>query len=132
MALIGWILLIVAPRWKWTRLINISGILPLLFALIYLMLIVSNFGNSDGGFGSLAQVSLLFENPLVLLGGWVHYLAFDLWTGCWELSNSQKLGINHFMVIPCLILTFMLGPIGLLLYFIIRSIVTKKIIHENF
>ncbi len=80
----------------------------------------------------MRQVSQLFENPVVLLAGWIHYLAFDLWVGCWELTNAQKLGINHFLVIPCLFLTFMFGPIGLLLYFIIRAMVTKKLSHENF
>lgn len=52
--------------------------------------------------------------------GLVHYLAFDLFIGSWQVRDAQAHGISHWFVIPCLILTFMLGPTGLLLYFVIR------------
>jgi uncharacterized membrane protein (GlpM family) len=129
---LGWLLLIALPRWKGTRQIVLSGILPLLFGLVYLTLIVLFFGESEGGFDSLASVSQLFKNPYALVAGWVHYLAFDLFIGSWELKNSQNLGISHWLVVPCLILTFLFGPIGLLLYFIVRLIHTKNLLHENF
>ncbi len=127
--LIGWILLIVAFRWKYTLTLVRLGVVLLLSAL-YAILIITHFGNSEGGFGSLAEVSQLFENPWSLLAGWVHYLAFDLFVGSWEVENAQKLGISHWLIIPCLLFTFFLGPIGLLLYLIIRTIRTKKLSHD--
>ncbi|MGB3587035.1 MAG: ABA4-like family protein [Tunicatimonas sp.] len=127
--LIGWILLIVAFRWKYTLALVRLGVVLLLSAL-YAILIITHFGNSEGGFGSLAEVSQLFENPWSLLAGWVHYLAFDLFVGSWEVENAQKLGISHWLIIPCLLFTFFLGPIGLLLYLIIRTIRTKKLSHD--
>jgi hypothetical protein len=65
-------------------------------------------------------VAALFENHWLLLAGWVHYLAFDLFIGSWEVRDAAKNGIAHWMVIPCLVLTFLFGPIGLLLYFLLR------------
>ena len=132
LAMIGWILLVFAPKWRWTKRIVIYGSIPLLLGIAYLFIIVFSFGDGEGGFGSLEGVQQLFQNPWMLLAGWLHYLAFDLFVGSWELSNAQKLDINHFLVIPCLLLTFFFGPIGLLLYFIIRWVHSKKFFHENF
>lgn len=128
---IGWLLMILAPRWKWTQKLVLSGVLPLMLGLVYLSLIVIFFGKSEGNFSSLGGVATLFANPFALTAGWIHYLAFDMFIGAWEVRDSQKHGISHFMVIPCLFFTFMFGPIGLLLYFIIRFIKTKKFLHES-
>ncbi len=127
--LIGWILLIVAFRWKYTLTLVRLGVVFLL-SVLYTILIITHFGDSEGGFGSLAEVSQLFENPWSLLAGWVHYLAFDLFVGSWEVENAQKLGISHWFIIPCLLFTFLLGPIGLLLYLILRTVYTKRLSHE--
>jgi hypothetical protein len=53
--------------------------------------------------------------------GWTHYLAFDLFIGSWEIEDAGKRGIPHWLMVPILLLTFMLGPIGLLTYFIVRT-----------
>jgi hypothetical protein len=119
-ATLGWLLLIFVPRWKWTAHFITACLIPLALAFVYLFLVVTNFGNSEGGFGSLAQVSLLFRNPHNLLAGWIHYLAFDLFIGSWEVRDARRLGIHHLLVVPCLVLTFIFGPLGLLLYFVLR------------
>ena len=126
-AMLGWILLAVAPRWRWTRALVISGaILPLVLSAAYLVLIVLFFGRSEGGFGSLAGVMLLFTNKYAVLAGWIHYLAFDLFVGAWEVRDAQARGISHWLVVPCLFLTFLLGPIGFLLYHVIRRAVPGR------
>lgn len=127
---IGWLLMAIAPRWKWTRTIVLSGLYPLILGLVYLSLIVFFFGQSEGDFGSLQGVAKLFENPYALTAGWIHYLAFDMFIGAWEVNDSQKHGISHFLVIPCLFFTLMFGPIGLILYFAIRWFKTKKLLHD--
>ncbi|MDQ3253526.1 MAG: ABA4-like family protein [Acidobacteriota bacterium] len=127
----GWLLLVVAPRWKWTKIIINSCLMPLLLAVVYLFLIVAHFGQTEGGFGSLADVAKLFQNPHILLAGWIHYLAFDLFVGSWEVRDAERHRINHLLVIPCLILTFLLGPIGLLLYFILRWTLRQKFLIEE-
>ena len=124
----GWLLLVFAPRWKWSARIIAGVVIPLLLALVYLYLVITHFGESEGGFGSLQQVSQLFRNPYALLAGWIHYLAFDLFIGSWEVRDAQRVGVNHLLVVPCLVLTFLFGPIGLLLYFVLRWIVKRRFI----
>ena len=120
LALVGWLLLVFAPRWRWTSRLVLSGAIPLLLAGSYVVLLVSTFGQAEGGFGSLAELQLLFRSEWSVLTGWIHYLAFDLFIGTWELRDAQARGIAHAWVIPCLLLTFLLGPVGLLAYFAMR------------
>ena len=126
-AIIGWIMLAVAPRWKYTGKIVLSGALPILLAIAYLILIVIFFGQGDGDFGTLSGVMKLFTNEWTVVAAWIHYLAFDLFVGIWEVKDSQKRGISHWFVVSCLFLTLMLGPIGLLLYSILRLFLAKKV-----
>lgn len=127
----GWLLLAILPRWKWTARLITSVIIPAIFGLVYLYLVITQFGKTEGGFGSLSQVQQLFQNPAMLLAGWIHYLAFDLFIGSWEVRDAQRLGLNHLLVIPCLALTFLFGPIGLMLYFLLRFVAKKQTLVEN-
>jgi hypothetical protein len=122
----GWVLLVLTPKWKWTERI-IIGVIILLLCLLYTYLVIQNFRADDfAGFGSLAGVMELFSDKNMVLAGWIHYLAFDLLVGFFEVKNAQKHTIHHLLVIPCLLLTFMLGPLGFLLFIIIRAITTKQ------
>ena len=118
----GWILLTVAPRWKGTQWLVHFGIVPLALAVVYLCLAATSFIGPDveGGFGSLEGVAALFANPNALLAGWIHYLVFDLFVGAWEVRDARRRGIPHLALLPCLILTLALGPMGLLLYLALR------------
>ena len=123
-AVLGWALLVRAPRWRGTRAVVLSGALPGLLAATYAVIIgyqTLAHPAAGGGFGSLAQVAALFGQPWALLAGWVHYLCFDMWTGAWELRDAQRRGVPHALLVPCLLLTFLVGPVGLLLYFGVRS-----------
>ena len=125
-AILGWILLVFLPGFKVTQFAVIKGLIPLLLSAAYLVLIVLFFGNAEGGFDSLANVMKLFTNEWAVLAGWIHYLAFDLFVGAWEVKDAREVGVHHLLVIPCLFFTFMLGPIGLLMYVAIRSIVVWR------
>ena len=119
-AAVGWLFLIVVP--KRPLAVHVAGVFfPIVLALMYLYFIAMNIRGAEGGFGSLADVATLFQKRELLLAGWIHYLCFDLFIGGWEVRDAQLNGIPHLVVIPCLIMTFMLGPIGLLFYFAIRS-----------
>ena len=121
-AMAGWlVLLIISPFWSSFDKFLI-GIIITLFAIVYAWLIFQVFSPGDfEKFGSLNGVMELFTDKTAVTAGWVHYLAFDLLTGIWIKKNAQKYGIHHLILIPCLLLTFMLGPIGLLLYLLIQS-----------
>jgi hypothetical protein len=125
-ALLGWLTLIFAPRWRWASRLIGPVLIPLLLAVLYTVLVITQFGHG-GGFTSLAAVGVLFQNHFMLLAGWVHYLAFDLFIGSWEVRDAQRIGIKHYLVVPCLILTFLFGPSGWLLYFAIRTAATRTV-----
>ena len=119
-AAVGWLFLIVVPKRPLP--LHVAGVFfPMLLALMYLYFIAMHIRGAEGGFGSLADVAALFQKRELLLAGWIHYLCFDLFIGAWEVRDAQRNQIPHLVVIPCLIMTFMLGPIGLLFYFAIRS-----------
>ncbi len=131
-AMIGWLLLLFLPRWQYTTTLITSVILPVLLGGGYVFLMATRFPGSEGGFGSLEEVALFFEDPYLLVAGWVHYLAFDLFIGAWEVRDARRLGLHHLIIIPCLLLTFLAGPTGLLLYFILRwSLKRKALIGEH-
>ena len=120
-ALCGWLLLIVLPGKRWVTHV-VSGVaVPAAFAALYSVLIALHFAGSEGGFSSLPEVAQLFNNPWLLLAGWVHYLAFDLLIGSWEVRDARERGVRHIFVVPCLVLTFLFGPAGWLLYLGVRS-----------
>ena len=120
LAMAGWILLLVVPRNR--RAMAIAGTaIPLALAAIYLALFALHARGSRGGFSSLAAVAELFENRWLLLAGWVHYLAFDLFIGAWETRDAMARRLSRLWLAPCLVMTFMLGPIGLLCYHAVRA-----------
>lgn len=125
LAVLGWLALILFPS-RPLALAAAGLVVPLLFATAYIGLILSDFASAEGGFGSLAEVGLLFENPAMLLAGWLHYLAFDLFVGTWEVRTARREGIPHWAVVPCLIATFLLGPLGFFLFVVVRASVTGR------
>ena len=119
-AVAGWLLLIAVPRNR--RATTVAGtIIPLLLAALYLSLLTVHWGGRRGGFSTLHAVSDLFANEWLLLAGWVHYLAFDLFVGTWETGDALAHGISRWLVVPCLLLTFLFGPVGWLAYHVVRG-----------
>lgn len=126
-AFVGWLLLAVLPGRTWVAALVTAVVIPSLLAVVYVAVIATHWAGSEGGFGSLAQVMLLFENRWLVLAGWVHYLAFDLFIGSWEARDARAHGIPHWLVLPCLFLTFMFGPAGWLLYMAVRTARTRAV-----
>lgn len=123
-ALLSWIALVVQPR----RVAPVLRFLvPGALAVLYLWAIATAMPGGDGGFDSLANVKALFTSDRAVLAGWVHYLAFDLFIGCWEVLDARERGVRFLFVVPCLVLTFMFGPVGLLLYFAVRTVAARPV-----
>ncbi|WP_298914619.1 ABA4-like family protein [uncultured Algimonas sp.] len=120
----GWVLLILAPRWRWTDRIVHSGLYPVLLGLAYVgFLVCALIYGPDAGaadFTTLEGIATIFAHPFGLLTAWVHYLVFDLFVGLWEARDARRRGMSHWALVPCLLLTFLAGPAGLLLYFALR------------
>jgi hypothetical protein len=122
----AWVLLAVAPHWVWTQRIVHAVWIPAVLGIAYAAAFATSPGMPEGaGFGSLPGVMLAFSVPHFALAGWIHYLAFDLFVGAWEVRDARRNGIHHLWVVPCLLLTLMLGPIGLLLYVVVRFVAKR-------
>lgn len=130
LALVAWLALIVAlfvaaireSVWTATALA-----IPLLLGVAYVGLIAAGFGEAEGGgFGSIAEVRALFASDAALTAGWLHYLAFDLFVGTWIARAGLAAGLPRLLLIPCLLLTFMFGPAGLLLFHGLRLALGRR------
>lgn len=121
----AWLPLVFLPRVRWASRV-VPVVIPLLLAAVYVVLMAASLTRSEGGFSSLAGVRALFDNSWALLAGWTHYLAFDLFVGGWEARDAQRRGLPHLLIVPALVLTFFLGPAGLLLYLTIQWLVPGK------
>lgn len=123
-----WVLMIFLPKWKVTRFLIDYKVIPIVLSVFYLIYIVISMKQGGGmDFSSLDSVMQLFTSEKAVLAGWVHYLAFDLIVGMWILDQNKSIGLHHLMIIPCLLGSFMLGPIGFLLFMVMRSIKTVTI-----
>ncbi|MBC8058781.1 MAG: DUF4281 domain-containing protein [Rhizobiales bacterium] len=127
-AMLCWLVLAAAPlmpRHR-ERLWRLAGLwTPLLMSAGYLVLVASVWGRIDGGFGSIAAVRTLFQNDTMLLAGWVHYLAFDLFVGGWIVRAAREAGMAHLAVLPLLPVTLLFGPVGFLLFVALRAVWPK-------
>lgn len=128
-AMLCWVVLAFAPKRE-------QIVTPLfyagvgLLALSYAVLIVSLLGGMIGGgtgstggtpdFTTLAGVQALFDSQGGATIGWIHYLAFDLLVGIWVARNADRHGYLRIVQIPILFFVFMAGPLGLILYLILR------------
>jgi hypothetical protein len=117
----AWALLLLLPRWRIGTDLIAPVIAPGAIALLYLGLLATGEPVEGGGFSSLDEVAVLFSDRRTVLIGWLHYLCFDLFIGAWEARDARRLGLPRLLVAPTMVLTLMLGPIGLLCYLCLRT-----------
>ena len=68
----------------------------------------------------------LFRDPWIALAGWLHSLAFDVFVGAWAVRTARREGTAFPLVAPCLPLTFLFGPAGLLAFAVLRVAHTAR------
>lgn len=128
--LIGWILLLLVPNWKYTQTIVLHGV-ALVLAVIYIFLIAQDLGDFDpDSFGTLEQVKVLFQSDSAVAAGWFHYLTFDLLVGAYIVKRSNELNISRWKYTLVLPFTFMFGPIGYLLFVMVKTLSTKSLVDK--
>lgn len=125
-ALIGWLILAAGVLLRRPLLRDtIAGTaVPVALSACYAGLVLVNWWSADGGFDSLAAVQTLFSQPWIALAGWVHYLAFDLFIGATLARRVMENGLTRMVLLLILPLTFLFGPVGLLVaqgLFLIRK-----------
>jgi|TARA_B110000263_G_scaffold244732_1_gene253186 hypothetical protein len=128
-----WFLLIIFPQSQITRFF-ITSIFPIfILSLVYAYLLYIvymdgyDFLQNFKLYLGLGEISNLFENQSFLILFWVHFLAMNLFCGGWIVKDSQMFVMNKFLVSLPLIITYLIGPIGITLYWIIRIFYAKRI-----
>lgn len=121
LAVLGWLSLILLPRWRGVSALLAGLLIPAALSLFYVALIAVHWHDAKGGFATLDDVAALFASKPLLLAGWLHYLAFDLFLGNWILRRSQEEAIPHWLIVPVLLATFLFGPLGYLAFLLLRA-----------
>ena len=128
-----WFILIVFPQSHLSR-IFVTSIFPFfILSGVYIFILYKSYligYDFDGNFTlylGLSELSRLFEDHLYIMIFWTHFIAINLFIGGWIVKDSQKFSINKVLMAVPLIVTYLIGPIGLFLYWIIRIFYAKKI-----
>lgn len=132
LALIAWTVLILLPRWP----ALLSGVMYVGVGLLCLIYAVTMIGvlsgltpNPEGGgadFTSIEGVQAIFATRAGVTIGWTHYLAFDLFVGLWIARDGDAKNVSRLVQAPILLATFMAGPLGLLIWLLVREPAARK------
>ena len=128
-----WFILIIFPQSHLSR-IFVTSIFPFfILSGVYIFVLYKSYLTGydfDGNFTlylGLNELSRLFEDHLYIMIFWTHFIAMNLFIGGWIVKDSQKFSINKVLLAIPLIVTYLTGPIGLFLYWIIRIFYAKRI-----
>ena len=127
-----WLLLILAPNHGLTNFLAQSIIAPLLLAtgysyLSYNLYLEKNVFDGFELYSGLDGLYSMFPNEILLLIFWLHFLAISLFAGAWIIRDARRYLIPKIITIPSLILTYFSGPVGIVIYWLIRIFFAKKI-----
>ena len=128
-----WFILIIFPQSHLSR-IFVTSIFPFfILSGVYIFILYKSYLTGydfDGNFTlylGLSELSRLFEDHLYIMIFWTHFIAINLFIGGWIVKDSQKFSVNKVLMAIPLIVTYLIGPIGLFLYWIIRIFYAKRI-----
>ena len=128
-----WLILIFFPSSNINKFF-VTSILPiLLLGGAYIFALYKSYLNTYDFFGnfelylSISNLSNLFSNNLFLILFWIHFVSINLFVGGWMVRDSQKLLINKILVAFPLIITYLIGPLGIFIYWLIRIFYAKSI-----
>lgn len=123
-----WLLLIFLPRWRVTERLMVGPWTAVPAALLYGILVLPQFSQIFTAVfnPTLAGITTLLGDPAGATIAWVHFLAFDLFVGRWVYLDGRSHQISAWLISPILFMVLMLGPIGFLLYLVVRTSVTRQ------
>ena len=128
-----WFILIIFPQSHLSRIFATSIFPVFILSGVYIFILYKSYLTSYDFVGNftlylgLTELSRLFEDHLYIMIFWTHFIAINLFIGGWIVKDSQKFSINKVLLALPLILTYLTGPIGLFLYWIIRIFYAKRI-----
>ena len=128
-----WLILIFFPNSHLCRYF-VTSIFPIfILSGTYVFILYKGYLSSYDYIGNfnlylgLDGISNLFSNKTFLIMFWIHFLSINLFTGGWIVKDAQKFSINKVIVIFPLIITYLIGPLGLFFYWLIRIFYSKNI-----
>ena len=128
-----WLILIFFPQSQICRLF-VTSIFPvfLLSGAYIFVLYKSYLGSYDflGNFNlylGIDHILTLFSDKSFLMFFWIHFISINLFVGGWIVRDGQKFSINKFLLLFPLVITYLIGPIGLFIYWLIRIFYAKSI-----
>lgn len=123
-----WLLMILLPHWRWTHRIVTSLWMVVPLAVGYAVLVLPQMVNLLPALANPTPAALarLLGTPEAAVVGWLHFLAFDLFVGRWIYLDSRSRQMSAWLVSPALFFTLMFGPLGLLIYLIVRRLVGQS------
>ncbi|TIX51829.1 ABA4-like family protein [Alteraurantiacibacter aquimixticola] len=134
-ALASWAVLLLLPRGEITKALVFYlgiGLLCLAYSVLFVLLVTGSVDNGalagagGAGFTTIEGVRNIFMSDGGVTVGWIHYLALDLFAGMWIARDADAKGISRIVQAPVLLLTFIAGPFGLLIWLIIREPAARR------
>ena len=128
-----WLILIFFPKSYLSRYL-VTSIFPILvLSGAYIFVLYKSYLSSYDFIGNfslylgLNNLSGLFEQHLYILMFWIHFVTINLFVGGWIVKDSQKFAVNKILLAIPLVTTYLIGPLGLFIYWIIRIFHAKSI-----
>ena len=128
-----WLMLIIIPNSKFTTFFVNSVILPLILSTTYVYIVYQAILVDEPIFDifkihlSLDNLFTVFAAESFLLIFWLHFLTLNLFLGSWISRDGIKYNMSRGLVSLPLILVYFTGPLGLVLYWIIRIFYAKRL-----
>lgn len=128
LALPFWALMILAPGWSVTRRVIGSSLIVAPPALVYALAVLPDIATVFPVVSNptATSVAVLLGTPLGAAAGWAHFIAFDLFVGRWCYLDARERGVHPLIMAPVLLLTILLGPLGLLAYLAVRAFAASR------
>ncbi len=128
----AWLLLLLAPKWLWTRKIVHGVWLPVLLCAAWIGVWLFKPSPPEGaGIGTLDQFMIFVSSPFSALQIWVQLVIWDLFVGAWLARDAIRKNIPHGFVVPCLLGVLIFPPLGFFLYLLIRLYLRKSLVLEE-
>ena len=128
-----WLILIFFPQSNLSKYFVTSVFPIILLGGTYIFMLYKSYLNSYDFVSnfelylSISNLSILFSNELFLMLFWIHFISINLFVGGWIVRDSQKFSINKILVGIPLIVTYLIGPLGIFFYWLIRIFFAKSI-----
>ena len=128
-----WFILIFFPRSQLCKYF-VTSIFPfLILSSAYIFILYKSylssydFVSNFNLYTSKDSLKNLFSNDFFIMMFWIHFISINLFTGGWIVKDSQRLSINKYIITIPLIITYFIGPVGLIFYWVIRIFYAKNI-----